>query len=220
MSTQICKPNCVVQRPPVLSQNCQITVKPGGINRLFFALCGVQNSVFDTPGWFNQAALIKEAICGGYLFFTGEILGQKPKGSVTRKRISSCKPELVIAGTKTVTFQDYNSYDPVPLEDDANYEVNQEYLFWDFIDQFQAYLTMGFVTCDGRVFFVDGEWNLEIDEVIEETKDDTSFMEGTLTIQKKSLIFGYANTAIPDTLAEFNPDEDCTPYDYIFQQAA
>lgn len=216
----LCKPNCVITRPPVLSNNCLTKPKPGGVNRIFFGLCGVAGSVFETPGWYNNEALIKEAICAGHLFFTGNLLGQKPKGSVTRKRIYSCQPEIVIAGTKTVTFQDYNSYTPINLEGDPNFPVGQEYLFWDFIDEFQDYLTMGFTTCDGRAYFVDGEWNLEIDEVIEETKDDTSFMDGTLTIQRRELILGISDTALPGVFANFIPEQDCGPYDYILQNQA
>lgn len=214
----LCKPNCVTRRPPVTTSECLVDEKPGGIYQLGFAICGIAGSPLEDADWFTDEAKIKEAICAGHLFFTGTVLGEKPKGSVTKKRISSCSPEKIVAGTKTINFQDYNSYDSVVLEDDANYEAPQEYLFWDFIEEFQAYLNMFAISCDGRVFFVSsGDWVLEIDEVIEQTKDDSSFFDGSITIQKKGILFGYTNTLLPEVLGSFVPEEDCEPGDYILQ---
>lgn len=214
----LCKPNCVITRPPVLSSECLIEPKVGGINRFGFAICGIDGSVLEDEDWFNDEVKIKQAICDGHLFFTGEVLGQKPAGTTTKKRISSCSPEIVIAGTKTFTFEDYNSYDSVLVPGETQYSTPQEYLFWDFIDTFQAYLNMFAITCDGRVFFVtSGDWNLEIDETIEQSNLDTSFFAGTFTIQSRALLLGYTGTALPDTLANFVPEDDCAPGDYILQ---
>lgn len=210
----ICKPACVITRPPVLASECIAEPKPGGINRLGFAICGIEGSALENAGWFNDEDMIKQAICDGHLFFTGEILAQKPGGSTTKKRISSCSSEIVVAGTKTITFEDYNSYDPVTI--DANYAAGAEYLFWDFIDTYQGYLNMFAISCDGRVFFsANGDWSLEVDETIEQTVNDTSFFAGTVTIQKKGILFGYTGTMLPDTLTNFVVDEDCAPTDYI-----
>lgn len=213
-----CKPNCVTRRPPVISNECLVDAKPGGIYQLGFAICGIEGSVLEDDNWFNDEEKVKQAICDGHLFFTGEIVGQKPKGSVTRKRFSSCRGEKVVSGVKTVTFTDFNSYESVEIESGSEYKAPQEYLFWDFIEEFQDYLNLFWITCDGRVYFVEnGFWDLEIDEVIEETKDDSSFFDGTITIQSKALLYGFTGTEIPTVLATFDAEVDCEAGDYILQ---
>jgi len=139
------------------------------------------------PGGWTNLENIEAAICDNKFYFTGEILGQKPKGSFTKKRITSCSPEKTISGTKTVTFQDYNSIG----------ETLEEYTFWDNILNNTDFLYLGFVTCDDRFYMVSGHFDVELDEVIEDTKEGTSYFDGTVTFQEKDLL-------IPDYVEGLN----------------
>ena len=96
----ICPSTCAPDLPESYSGGCGVTTRNGGISKLAFVKCDYEFTDIS-----NQAEWIA-AIAAGNVVLTGLLLGQKPKGSFTKKRISSCGPEAIVGGEKTVTFQD------------------------------------------------------------------------------------------------------------------
>lgn len=175
---QVCNPSCVIDVPVTgWSNNCNISTRDGGIPRLTFLKC-VPDLEFPNAGEWTNVENVKWAICQEILFISGEVLGQKPKGSFTKRRLSSCAPEVTVSGTKTITFNDFNA----DVEDLIDYD------FWDAIIKNKNFMSFGFITCDGRWYQHDGAWDIELDEVIEDTSEGKSFFDGTITITSKDLM--------------------------------
>jgi hypothetical protein len=175
---QTCNPDCVGSFPDMSWVNgCNITTRTGGIPRLTFLKC-VPDLEFPNEGGWTNVDNIQWAICEGYLYVTGDLLGQKPKGSFTKRRLSSCAPETTISGSKTITFQDFNA-DPENLLD---------FDFWAAVVDNKDFMKFGWITCDGRWYQYNGEWDIEVDEVEEDTKDGKSFYDGVITMATKDLI--------------------------------
>lgn len=196
---QVCNPSCVTGIPSTSWTNsCNISTRDGGIPRLTFLKCDPKMTFPNTGGWTNKNNVIW-AICTGLLYVTGEILGQKPKGSFTKRRLSSCSPEVTISGSKTITFQDFNA-DITNLID---------FNFWDAIVKNKKFLSVGYLTCDGRWYQYSGAWDIELDEVIEDTKDGKSFYDGSITMATKDLLIPIITPGILDAIASFN-QANCT----------
>lgn len=176
---QVCNPDCVTTAFPDMSwvNGCNITTRMGGIPRLTFLKC-VPDLVLPNEGGWANTDNIQWAICQGYLFVTGDLLGQKPKGSFTKRRLSSCAPEQTIAGSKTVTAQDFN----------ADVDNLLDFDFWGAVVDNKRFMKFGWITCDGRWYQYDGEWDVEVDEVIEDTKDGKSFYDILITMATKDLV--------------------------------
>lgn len=187
-----CNPSCVTTIPNNdWTKACDLSSRDGGIPYLTFIKCDPDyehpNDTGDESPWTDMGN-VKAAIDAGILYITGELLGQKPKGTFTKRRLTSCGPEKTIAGTKTITFQDFN----------ADKEDLIDFDFWDGIDDNKQFMLFGWITCDERWYQTDADWDLEIDEVIEDTKDGKSFYDGTVTISEKALIKPIIATGIID----------------------
>jgi hypothetical protein len=175
---QSCNPSCVTDLPDMSWVNaCNISTRTGGIPRLTFLKCN-DNFVLPYPdGWANTNNVLW-AINNGQLYVTGDVLGQKPKGSFTKRRLSSCAPETTISGAKTITFQDFNADTTTLLDFD----------FWSAVVENKAFLKFGWITCDERWYQYNGEWDIEIDETIEDTKDGKSLWDGVITMATKDIV--------------------------------
>jgi hypothetical protein len=211
----ICRPSCVTGAPATdWANGCEISVRDGGIPRLTFLVCDnslvlpnpallPDGSVDPNPNanpWTNPANVIY-AMCQNKLFVTGDLLGQKPKGSFNKRRMTSCAPETTISGSKQITFQDFN----------ANKETLVDFDFWQAIEKNKRFMYFGWVTCDDRWYQFDGDWDLEIDEVIEDTSEGKSFYDGTVTMSTKELVKPIICPGLLDALAAFNTTTSCTP---------
>lgn len=203
---QTCNPSCVADTIPNVdwAKGCGITTRPGGIPFLTFFKCDPDLSFpyepasGETNEWTNLQNVIW-ALCNGHLSITGEILGQKPKGSFSKRRITSCAPEITIAGTKTLTFQDFNA-DPDSLLD---------FDFWKGIDESKRFLQFGWITCDDLWYQTDKKWDLEIDLVQEDNSEGLSFYEGTVTISEKEIIKPIKVAGLSDLIAAFTTADYC-----------
>jgi hypothetical protein len=175
---QTCNPSCADEIPDMAWVNgCNITTRSGGIPRLTWLKCD-PNMVLPFPNGWENVDNVKWAICQRYLYVTGDLLGQKPKGSFVKRRLSSCAPETTISGTKTIAFQDFNA-DTVDLID---------FEFWTAIVANKAFLKFGYITCDERWYQYAGEWDIEVDEVNEDTKDGKSFWDGTVSMATADIL--------------------------------
>jgi hypothetical protein len=202
MSEVICNPECIEDFPPVdWINSCDIETRPGGICRGTFFRC-VPDLVFPYPNGFKNPANVVWAMCQGILYVTGEILGQKPKGSVTKRRISSCGPEKSISGVKTVTWQDYN----------ADKENLLDFIFYDAVAKNAKFMNFGWITCDERLYQYPGQFDIFADEVIEDNAEQgLSFWDVEMTMPTKEIIIPFN---APGVLAAINSFADGTCYLY------
>jgi hypothetical protein len=179
--TIVCAPNCISAIPMVIGSGaCDFVDRKGGIPRLTFLECQYSETdpTFRAAGGWTNVDNVKDAICGEILFITGEVLGSKPAPSFTKKRLGSCSPEKTISGVQTISFTDFNH--------DADLLV--EFDFWQAIVDNKRNLVFGWVTCDDLWYQYDGDWDIEIGEQIEDTKDGNAFFAGTITLSEKNII--------------------------------
>jgi len=167
----ICSSTCAPTLPAPYSTGCAIVPRKGGIKRLVFTKCDF--TIADASIRANWDTALQD----GDAVFSGLIIGQKPKGSFTKKRFSSCGPEQTTGGTKTITFQDYNSGATCSLFD-----------FWNSIQDEVSKYKVYYQTCDNQLYGPINDFDLEIDEVIDETGDGNAFMDGTITWQGTTLL--------------------------------
>lgn len=200
----LCKPSCVIDIPANdWTNGCNTKTRKGGIPRLTFLKCD-ESMVLPYPipeggtSVWEDIRNVTYALCNGFLFISAPLIGQKPKGSFTKKRLNSCDPEQVISGSKTITFQDFNADDSGELID---------YNFWDAIDKNQRFLRLGWITCEDLWYQYDGAWNLEIDDTIEQTSDDNTLFDGTITMNTKDIIKPILVTGIKALLDTYATSE-------------
>lgn len=164
----ICDSGCSVSLPYPYSNGCGVVTKPGGITRIGFIKCDYDfTDITDQAEW-------DAAIAAGDAVWSGLLMGSKPKGSFTKKRIHSCAPEQVVGGEKQLTFQDYNDGTVHDATDCA------EYTFWNTILANPAAYRLVFMTCDGYLYGPIDDFVLEVDEVIDDNNQGNRFMDGTL----------------------------------------
>jgi hypothetical protein len=166
----ICPSACAPSLPTNYSGGCGIVTRPGGIKKFVMIKCDYEfTDITDLEEW-------AAAVTSGDVVASGLVLAQKPKGSFTKKRITSCEPEAVVGGEKTITFQDYNT--------DTVTEGGAGILHYDFwntiISQTQNY-RFGFITCDGYFYGPIDNLQIEIDEVIEDNDNGNTFFDGTIS---------------------------------------
>jgi hypothetical protein len=161
----LCPSSCAPALPISPSAGCGVVTRNGGISKLAFIKCDYTfTDIDDRAEWIA-------AIAAGDVVLTGLIIGQKPKGSFTKKRISSCGPEAVVGGEKTITFQDYNS-DPAACGDIT---------FWNTIQANATNYQFGYYTCDGYFYGPIASFQTEIDQVIEDNNTGSIYFDGTIS---------------------------------------
>lgn len=201
---EVCNPNCGSAIPiNDWSKSCDITTRQGGIPYLIFLKCDPNLVYPNSPAPGETDPLtnldnVKWAICQGILHVSPNLLGKKDKGSFTKRRISSCGPETTIAGTQTVAFQDFNA-DPNLTDFD----------FWNAIVANKRYMAIGWITCDELVYKTEAEWDIEIGDVIEDTKDGMNYKDGIITISEKELIKPVYIPGIINVLTGYLVTENC-----------
>lgn len=160
----ICSAACAPTLPVPYSTGCAITPRRGGIKRLVFTKCDFVIADMGIRANWDTALQDGDAV------MTGLIIGQKPKGSKTKKRFSSCGPEQTTGGTQTITFQDYNSGTACSL-----------HTFWNTIQATPSKYKMYYQYCDNSLHGPVNDFDLEMDEVADETSEGNAFMDGTIT---------------------------------------
>lgn len=179
----ICLPSCLSTGAPAvgLFNGCNIKKAKGGIPRLLFLVCDPDYvhpyTVAEGISPWSDLRNVEAAMCAGILNFTGPVLGQQPKASVTKKRMSSCNPEEIVGGSQTITFQDYNTTDDLG-----------EYTFWDWIMKNYGMMLFGWVTCDELLYMYSGNFAPEVFPVTEVTNQDARYFDGVVTMQTEEII--------------------------------
>jgi hypothetical protein len=149
----ICNSTCAPNLPESYSGGCGIVTRPGGIQKLVFIKCDYTfTAITNVTEW-------EAAVTSGDVVFSGLILGQKPKGSFTKKQL---------------TFQDYNTDTITPGGGCLAYD------FWNTILSEPSSYKFGYYTCDGYFYGVINDFQIEIDEVIEDNNTGSTYFDGTI----------------------------------------
>lgn len=147
-----CAVECAGTVPQAAGGGCAIVSRSGGIRRGIFASCDVDfTDITDLTEW-------EAFIDADKIHATGEILGQKPKGSPVKKKFSSKKPEQTTGVTRTVTFMDYNS-------DNTGFT---DYDFYNTLDIDSDKYVFGYISDDELFYGFIPQFSIDVDDVREE----------------------------------------------------
>lgn len=170
----LCPSTCAPALPESITGGCGITTRSGGISKFVFVKC---DYVFED---YTSRTEWEAAVESGDVVFSGLLLAQKPKGTFTKKRISSCAPEQLVGKENQVTFQDYNS-DPAACKDIT---------FWNTIVNASSSYQWGYYTCDGYFYGLVDEFSIEVDQVIEDNSTGNIFFDGTISWLNLNMLCG------------------------------
>lgn len=171
-----CGVSCTVTVPTYPNAGCDVVTRPAGAKKLVFMACDQTfANITDLEEWADKIAANK-------LHASGECNISKPKGSLTKKKLVSCRPEQVTGGTRTLNFTDPN----------ADNETFGEYTFWNFIQQNQNKLVFGYVTCDDLFYGFKPtggtgtagdltQFAIDLDDTRVEDSNENAQIEGTIT---------------------------------------
>lgn len=160
-----CIDECEEALPENLAVGCNTDKRRGGVRRLIFIKCNVTFAdITDLAEWQTK-------IEAGDIVATGELMGQKPKGSFTKGKFASAIPEEVTGKTNTVQFKDYN----------ADLSENKDLTFYSVIQDKYKKFGMGYADDHDNFYGFYNQWSPEIDEVKEEDVNGSSYIDGTVT---------------------------------------
>lgn len=160
-----CPDECEEALPKNVAVGCNTDKRRGGVRRLVFIKC---NSTFNDT---SDPAEWQTKIEAGEIVSTGELMGQKPKGSFTKGKFASALPEEVTGKTNTVQFKDYN----------AELDENEDLVFWHTIQKNYRKYGMGYVDDHDNFRGFHNKWAPEIDDTIEEDTNGSTYVDGVVT---------------------------------------
>jgi hypothetical protein len=170
----LCPSSCAPALPASITGGCGITTRTGGISKFAFVKCDYTfTDLSDRDEWVA-------AVASNDVVFTGLLLAQKPKGTFTKKRISSCAPEQLVGKENQITFQDFNS-DTLDCKDIE---------FWNTLVTASSSYQFGYYTCDGYFYGLVPEFSLEVDQVIEDNSTGNIFFDGTVSWLDLNMLCG------------------------------
>lgn len=148
---------------------CRIITRPAGLDRVIWKVCDFNfTDITQLSEW-------EAAIAAGKIIASGRVLGQKPKGSPSKKRLASCLPERTVNYTRNYQWKDSN-VDTATLT---------EYDLYQTVDENQDVLDIAFYTCDGLLFGFFSEYSLDVDDTRAETNDDDATMECACEVKSR-----------------------------------
>lgn len=163
--SSFCIDECAEDLPANLAVGCNTEKRRGGVPRLVFKKCNVTFAdITDLAEWQTK-------IEAGDIVATGELMGQKPKGSFTKGKFSSKRPEEVTGKTNTIQFKDYN----------AKLDDNGDLVFWDLIQKNYRKYSMGYIDDHDNFRGFHNQWTPEVDDTIEEDVNGSTFVDGVVT---------------------------------------
>lgn len=168
----ICAPGCAPASIPAMgAAGCNITTRPGGFDRVIFMTC---DSVIADLATLSQWQTLIDT---DKIHATGRVLGQKPKGSPSKRRVASCVPERTVNYTRQWSWKDSNA-------DNANLT---DYEFYSFVDANQDVLKIGFLTCDDLFYGFFDSYSLDVDDTRPETNDEDAVFEVVVEVKSRVL---------------------------------
>lgn len=175
----ICASKCSERPPKPLAGGCNPSQRPGGISYIIFADCSlVFNDINDPAEWCKY-------VTEGRIVSTLKVMGDKPKGSATKKKTNSCEPETVTGYENTLNFKDYNA-------DDVDFT---DIDFYNTLKTRSSKFQFGFMSCDGLFYGFINSFSIDIDQVIEDDSKGSSYIDGIIswnsfTMLKPTLVYG------------------------------
>lgn len=160
----LCSSNCAQNPTAITGSACRLTTRGAGIDRFVFAPCNVSFSLItDLAEWETK-------VNAGEIVFSGQVLGQKPKGTATKKKLASCVPERVTNVTRQLQFTDAN----------ADNDAFTDYDFWNDKFENQDAFVFGYLTCEEYFYGFFNRWSLEVDDTREPNSEDEFKWDGTI----------------------------------------
>lgn len=169
----ICNSTCATDLLAHPAVECETDPREGGIDRLVFMTCDEEFAdITDLAEWTTK-------IAANDVHMSPPIMGSKPKGSFTKKKLRSCGIERVIAGAKQIDFKDYSV-------DDTNFD---EFKFWNLIQNNSKNFQLAYVGCDGLFRGFITNFEIEVDDEIEEDAETgNTFISGSVFWNQKDMI--------------------------------
>lgn len=165
----LCGTGCVTDIPAIAGAACRIVTRPAGFDRVVFKRCDY------TFTDINSVSEWASAYADGKVGVTGRVLGSKPKGSPTAKKVASCIPERTTNYTRNWQWKDSN----------ADLTGMTEYDFYQFVDMNQDVLMIGFLTCDDLLFGFFDSYSLDVDDTRSDTSDDDAPIECAVALKQR-----------------------------------
>lgn len=165
----VCSSGCASAIPKQTGAGCRITTRPAGFDRVVWKRCDyVFADITSLEEW-------QTAIANGDVGFTGRVLGQKPKGTPTKRRVASCLPERTTMVDRTWQWKDSN----------ADLATLTEFDLYQFVDENQDTLHIAFYSCDGLLFGFFEDYSLDVDDTRTEPNDEDAVMEGSAVVKSR-----------------------------------
>lgn len=165
----ICATGCASEIPKQVGAGCRITTRPAGFDRALWKRCDyVFADITSLEEW-------ETAIANGDVGFTGRVLGSKPKGTPTKRRVASCLPERTTNYTRTFQWKDSN----------ADLTTLTEYDLYQYVDENQDTLHFAIYTCDGLLIGFFEEWSFDVDDTRTEPNDEDAIMEASVEVKER-----------------------------------
>ena len=162
----ICADECAEDLPVAYAQGCENDTRRGGMNFAVFMKCNVAfTDITDTAEWTSK-------IQSGDVVASAELLGEKPKPSFTKKKVSSRRPEIVTGRTETFNFQDHNA----KLDDNGDLE------FWDKVQTNYRKYQVLFLDDHDNVYGFYPDFSPEIGNVIPNDTKENAHVDGTIAL--------------------------------------
>jgi len=159
-----CNSECADDILQIAGSGCEIITRPAGIKRVIFGRCDI--TFLDLQDLDEWAA----KLTANEIHATGDILGSKPKGSTTKKKLASCRPQQVTGGTKSIAFTDSNS-------DNTNFT---DYAFYNSVQLNSGGMVFGYITCDDLFYGWFSDFSAEVDDVRSESNEEEMVFDMTL----------------------------------------
>lgn len=160
----LCSSNCAANPVGLGGSGCDITTRTAGIDRLVWARCDIEFTLItDLSEWETKMG-------DGEIVFSGPVLGQKTKGTFTKKKLASCYPERVTGVTRNIAWKDANA-------------DNTDFTDYDFYNDKQANqgkLVFGYLTCEELFYGFFSRWSIEVDDVRVENSDEEFNWDGVV----------------------------------------
>lgn len=164
-----CPSGCAQDVPVITGAGCRIVTRPAGFDRVIWKRCDlVITSLTDLAEW--QTNITDNAVHA-----SGRVLGSKPKGSATKKRVASCLPERTTNYTRNWQWKDSNS----------DLATLTEFDFYRFVDENQDLLHIAFLTCDDLLYGFFENYSIDVDETRAETNDEDRVIECSVEVKAR-----------------------------------
>jgi len=175
-----CAAICAPKIPPSSFGNCTAKVRRGGISRVLFATCDIDETTL--AGGVDSHNKVVDAVWRP-LFQSCKLRlspiiaeGGKDAPSVTSVRLSACSPEAPSLMTHTYT-----------LIQRARTTYNQDAEFWNEIMRNQLQLQVAFIHCSGEVSpFM--RFAITVGEVTGNTFADNASINATITVETSPIV--------------------------------